>query len=164
LSPGLRRTRIRLDDWSPQVWNCDMITQNSGRNTRDDQSIRDTTDQHSDRSIPDKQASCDMTDQNSGPNISHHQSDGDRADDDSDWWPVDRAVAHVEQALHCYREKAVQLVRQAVDDLTLKSRTNPEPRWYGLDVGEGEIFFSDRGKGVVEIFREDLVRFCSQRQ
>jgi hypothetical protein len=65
--------------------------------------------------------------QNSGPSISGDQSDCDMAEHDPDWVPIDRAIAHVEKAQPCFREKAVNLVWQAAHSLKLRSRTNPKP-------------------------------------
>jgi hypothetical protein len=140
-----------------------MIDQNSGRNTSDDQSADDMTNQKPDRSIPDEQSDRDIMNQNSGPSISDDQSDCDMAEHDPDWVPIDRAIAHVEKAQQCCREKAVNLVRQAADNLKLRSRTNPKPIWYNVDLGGQEIFFSDRGRGRVEICREDLLKLWPEQ-
>ena len=43
--------------------------------------------------------------------------------EDSDWISRDAAVAYVEATLNCYREKALELVRKAVNNLKVKSRT-----------------------------------------
>ena len=51
-------------------------------------------------------------------------------DEESDWISLEDAVTYVEETQQCYREKADELVRQAVDNLKLKSRTvNSSPRW-----------------------------------
>ena len=39
------------------------------------------------------------------------------ADDESDWMPYPAVVAHVEATQDCYRERAIVLVREAIDGL-----------------------------------------------
>lgn len=79
------------------------------------------------------------------------------ADDKSDWMPYPAVVAHVEATQHCYRERAIVLVREAIDGL--KSRTVSGYPYYieSQLPGEEEIFFSSYGKGI-EVWREDVLR------
>jgi hypothetical protein len=42
-------------------------------------------------------------------------------DEDSDWISLDAAVAYVEATQQCYREKAVDLLRQAANNLKLRA-------------------------------------------
>jgi hypothetical protein len=83
-------------------------------------------------------------------------------DEDPDWISLDAAVALGETTLQCYRERAVELMRQAVDNLKVKSRTvKSSPRWIVSEVAGAEIFHSDGGKRV-EVCRKDVVEFCSE--
>ena len=85
-------------------------------------------------------------------------------DKDSDWISRDAAVAHVEATQQCYREKAVDLVRQAVDNLKLRSRTvNSPPGWLVSNIAGVERFHSDFGKRV-EVCRKDLLELWPERQ
>lgn len=85
-------------------------------------------------------------------------------DEESDWLSVDAAVALVETTLLCYREKAVDLVRQAVNNLKVKSKTvNSSPRWLVSDMAGMEVIHSDGGKRV-EVCRKDVVEFCLELQ
>jgi hypothetical protein len=86
------------------------------------------------------------------------------ADDESDWMPYPAVVAHVVATQHCYRERAVVLVREAIDGLRVKSRTVSGSPYYTesqLPGGE-EIFFSSYGKGI-EVWREDVLREWPER-
>jgi hypothetical protein len=66
----------------------------------------------------------------------------DMIDEESDWLSVDAAVALVETTLQCYREKAVDLVQQAVNNLKVKSKTvNSSPRWLVSDMANGSNSF-----------------------
>jgi hypothetical protein len=85
-------------------------------------------------------------------------------DEDSDWISPAAAVAHVEATQECYREKAVELVRQAAYNLRLKSRTvYSSPRWTVSDRDGQEIFHSDGGKRI-EFWRKGLLELFPQRQ
>lgn len=85
-------------------------------------------------------------------------------DEESDWLSVDAAVALVETTLQCYREKAVDLVQQAVKNLKVKSKTiNSSPRWLVSDMAGMEVIHSDGGKRV-EVCRKDVVEFCLELQ
>jgi hypothetical protein len=79
--------------------------------------------------------------------------------DESDWMPHPAVIAHVEATQHCYRERAIVLVREAIDGLKVKSRTVSDSPYYieSQLPGEGEIFFSSYGKGI-EVWREDVLR------
>ena len=67
-------------------------------------------------------------------------------DEESDWISLEDAVTYVEETQQCYREKADELVRQAVDNLKLKSRTvNSSPRWIE-DGWSRSILFGSRHK------------------
>jgi hypothetical protein len=66
--------------------------------------------------------------------------------------------------LQCYREKAARLLRQAVDNLKVKSRTvYSSPMWIVSEAAGQEIFHSDAGKSV-EVCRKDVVKFFSKLQ
>jgi hypothetical protein len=85
-------------------------------------------------------------------------------DEDSDWISLDAAVAYVEATQQCHREKAVDFVRQAVNNLKLKSRTvNSSPRWIVSDIAGVEAFHSDGGKRV-EVCRRDVLELWPERQ
>jgi hypothetical protein len=80
-------------------------------------------------------------------------------DDASDWMSVDEAATYVEATVGCYREKAIDLLRQAADGLKVKSRTvNSSPRWIvDSDIAGNEIFYSDHGKRI-ELYRDDVLK------
>jgi hypothetical protein len=85
-------------------------------------------------------------------------------DKESDWISLDTAVAYVEATLQCYHEKSVDLVRQAVNNLKVKSKTvNSLPRWIVSNIAGQEIFHSDGGKRI-EIWRKGLLELFPQRQ
>jgi hypothetical protein len=68
-------------------------------------------------------------------------------DEESDWISVDGAVSLVETALQCYRERARDLLRQAVNNLRVKSRTvNSSPRWIVSEVAGAEVYHSDHAR------------------
>jgi hypothetical protein len=80
-------------------------------------------------------------------------------DEESDWISVDGAASLVETALQCYRERARDLLRQAVNNLRVKSRTvNSSPRWIVSEVVGAEVYHSDHGKRV-EVSRKDVIEF-----
>src|SRR5271168_2873888 len=83
-------------------------------------------------------------------------------DEESDWISIDAAVAYVEATLQCYREKAASLVRQAVDDLKLRSRTveSSSPGW--LEDRLGRIY-SDGGQRT-EVWHPDVIELWPGRQ
>ena len=57
----------------------------------------------------------------------------------------DEAVTYVEVTLYCYRGKAFELLRQAVDNLKVKSRTVNSLAWIETEMdGAGSIFFESR--------------------
>jgi hypothetical protein len=78
------------------------------------------------------------------------------ANDESDWMPLDRVIAHVEATQHCYRERAIALVREAIDGL--RSRTvSGALSWLESHLPDGsEIFFSNYERGI-EVRREDVL-------
>ena len=85
-------------------------------------------------------------------------------DEDSDWISFEDAVAYVEATQQCYREKAVELVRQAAENLKLKSKTvNSSPRWIVSNIAGQEIFHSDGGNRV-EVCRQDVLKLWPERQ
>jgi len=86
-------------------------------------------------------------------------------DEDSDWISLDDAVSHVEATLHCYREKALDVVKQAADDLKLKTRTvtNRSPGFIESFVGGERIFHPYRGP-TIEICRNDLLKLWPEHQ
>ncbi len=84
-------------------------------------------------------------------------------DEDSDWISRDAAVAYVEATLHCYREKALELVRKAVNNLKVKSRTVSSPEWLVSVIAGQEAFHSDHGESI-EVCRRDVVEFCLELQ
>jgi hypothetical protein len=78
-------------------------------------------------------------------------------DKDSDWISLHAAVAHVEATQQCYREKAVELVQQAANNLKLRSRTvDSSPRWIVSDIAGTQAYHSDGGKRV-EVHRHDVL-------
>jgi hypothetical protein len=88
----------------------------------------------------------------------------DMTDEASDWISVDASVALVETTLQCHRRKAVDLVRLAVNNLKVKSKTvNSTPEWVVLEVAGKEEFYSDRGERI-EVCRKDVVGFCLELQ
>jgi hypothetical protein len=88
----------------------------------------------------------------------------DVIDEESDWLSVDAAVALVEATLQCYRERAVDLVRQAVNNLKVKSKTvNSSLGWLVSDMAGMEVIHSDGGKKV-EVCRKDVIEFCLELQ
>jgi hypothetical protein len=84
-------------------------------------------------------------------------------DEESDWISREAAIELVEATLHCYRERAINLVREAVDGLKVKSRTAPgPPGWVSSHLPDGsEIIFVDRN---IEVWREDVLKLCSESQ
>ena len=86
-------------------------------------------------------------------------------DEDLDWISLDDAVTYVAARLHCYREKALDLVHQAADDLKLKSRTttNSSPTWIVSVVAGEERIHSDGGTRI-EVCREDLLKLWPEHQ
>jgi hypothetical protein len=88
----------------------------------------------------------------------------DMIDEDSDWISLDAAVAHVEATQQCYREKAIDLVRQAADNLKLKSRTVvSSPKWIVSYKAGKEIFHSDGGQRI-EVCRQNVLELWPERQ
>jgi hypothetical protein len=84
-------------------------------------------------------------------------------DEDSDWISLDAAVAYVEATQQCYREKAVDLLRQAANNLKLKSRTvNSSPKWIVSDIAGVETFHSDGGQRI-ELYHEDVLALCESK-
>lgn len=74
------------------------------------------------------------------------------------------AVDFVEATLKCYRNRAISLLREAVDKLQVNSRTRHGPLLWVCDSLEdgSEILYSDRGEGI-EVSREGVLRLCSER-
>ena len=88
----------------------------------------------------------------------------DMNDEDSDWISLDEAASYVEVTKGCYREKAIDLLRQAADGLKLKSRTitNSPPRWNVSVVAGNERFHSD-GRQRIELYRKDVLALCESK-
>jgi hypothetical protein len=85
-------------------------------------------------------------------------------DEDSDWISFAAAVAHVEATQQCYREKAIDLVRQAADNLKLKSRTvKSSPKWIVSYKAGKQIFHSDYGQRI-EVCRQNVLELWPERQ
>jgi hypothetical protein len=82
-------------------------------------------------------------------------------DEVSDWIPHPAAVDLVETTLQCYREKAVDLVRQAVTNLKVKSRSVNSPMWLVSDMAGNEVI---HGGKSIEVCRNDVVEFCLELQ
>ena len=89
----------------------------------------------------------------------------DMNDDDSNWMSLDEATTYVEATVKCYREKAIDLVRQAADGLKLKSRTtvNSPPRWVDLIIDGKVVTVSDRGIRL-EICRKDVLELWPEQK
>jgi hypothetical protein len=89
----------------------------------------------------------------------------DMNDHDSDWISLGEAATYVEATMKCYRDKATDLLRQAADDLKLKSRTvtSSSPRWVVSDIGGEERFYSDGGKRI-EVSRKGVLELCAELQ
>jgi len=85
-------------------------------------------------------------------------------DEGSDWISFGDAVAYVEATQQCHQEKAVELVRQAANNLKLRSRTvESSPRWIESVIAGVQVYHSDFGKGV-EVCRQDLLELWPERQ
>jgi hypothetical protein len=81
-------------------------------------------------------------------------------DEESCWISIHDAVALMETMLQCYRGMAVDLLRQAVMDLKVKSKTvNSSPRYLVSDMAGTEVIHSDGGQRI-EVCRKDVVEFC----
>jgi hypothetical protein len=88
----------------------------------------------------------------------------DMNDDDSDWMSLDEAATYVEATTKCYREKAIDLLRQAASGLKLKSRTvNSSPRWVVSVIDGKEVFHSDEGKRI-EVSRKGVLDLWPEQQ
>lgn len=83
-------------------------------------------------------------------------------EEDPDWISFHAAVAYAEATLQCYQEKAASLVRHAVNDRKLRSRTveSSSPGW--LEDRLGRIY-SDGGQRI-EVLRRDLLELWPERQ
>ena len=84
-------------------------------------------------------------------------------DEDSDWMSFHEAVTYVEVTLHCYRGMARQLLRKAVNNMKVKTRTPPSPMWLVSVIAGQEVTHSDYGESV-EVCRKDVVEFCLEFQ
>jgi hypothetical protein len=85
-------------------------------------------------------------------------------DEESCWISIHDAVALMETMLQCYRGMAVDLLRQAVMDLKVKSKTvNSSPRYLVSDMAGTEVIHSDGGQRI-EVCRKDVVEFCLKFQ
>jgi hypothetical protein len=84
------------------------------------------------------------------------------ANDESDWMPLDRVIAHVEATQHCYRERAIALVREAIGGLRSKT-VSGALSWVESHLPDGsEIFFSNYDRGI-EVRREDVLLMWPER-
>ena len=82
-------------------------------------------------------------------------------DDELDWMPLGGVIAHVEAAQHCYRERAIVLVREAIDGLKVQSRTvSASPYWIESHLPDGKEIFFDMG---IEVWRVDVLREWPER-
>jgi hypothetical protein len=86
-------------------------------------------------------------------------------DEDSNWIRLDAAVAHVEAMQKCYREMAFDLVKQAVKNGNLRSRTvNSSPRWIvSKNMAGADRYYSDHGERV-EVYRKDVLELWPEHQ
>jgi hypothetical protein len=85
----------------------------------------------------------------------------DMDDDDSKWMSLAAAAAHVETTQQCYREKAIDLIRQAADNLKLRSRTTP-PSWIESTTAAGdEIAYYGT---TVEFYRKHVLELWPEGQ
>lgn len=85
-------------------------------------------------------------------------------DEHPDWMELDEVVDLVEKTLKCYRQRAIDLVKEAADRLQIKSRTvQGPPRLKGAYLGGKEILYSDYGKRI-ELGREDVLRWLGEFQ
>jgi hypothetical protein len=81
-------------------------------------------------------------------------------DGDSDSMSLDEAVTYVAATLHCYRDKARELVRKAINNLKVKSITvHSSPKWLVSVIAGQEVFYSDHGESI-EVCRKDVVELC----
>jgi hypothetical protein len=88
----------------------------------------------------------------------------DMNDHDSDWISLYEAATYVEATIKCYRDKAVDLLRQRADDFKLESRTvTSSPKWVVSDIGGKEVFHSDGGKRI-EVSRKGVLELCAELQ
>ena len=85
----------------------------------------------------------------------------DMIDEDPDWISVYDAIAYVEATQQCHRGIAVDLVRQAVNNLKLKSRTANSPSWIEWHVSGEQRFVLDR---IIEVSRKGLLELFPERQ
>jgi len=108
-------------------------------------------------------ATYKLADRRCGNSGTRKSEVADMIDEESDWISIDAAVALVETMLRCHREKAVELLRQAVDNLKVKSRTVNSLAWIETEMDGAEVFFSNRGKSL-EVCRKDVAEYCLELQ
>ena len=84
-------------------------------------------------------------------------------DEDSDWITLDEAASYVEARLHCYREKAIDLLLQAADHQKLKTRTVTKAVFFESFVGVERRLIPYRGP-TNEIYRKDLLKLWPEHQ
>jgi hypothetical protein len=78
--------------------------------------------------------------------------------EENDWVPLYDVVDHVVRTQHCYRERAIELVRTALDNFDAKSRTvDRPPRLVRSFIGGSEVFSEPPGE-IIEVWREDVFR------
>jgi hypothetical protein len=81
------------------------------------------------------------------------------------WMPLYEAVEFVEAQQCCHRQRAIKLVREALEAGPLRSRSvEGEPLWIVSKGPDGsERYHSDRGERV-EVLREDVLRLWQERK
>jgi hypothetical protein len=83
-------------------------------------------------------------------------------EDEGAWMLVHDVIDFVEKAQHCYRERAIRLVRDALDSGQVRSRTvEGAPMWLTSSLGGSEIFYSDDGRRI-EVLQEDVFRLWQE--
>jgi hypothetical protein len=82
----------------------------------------------------------------------------------SDWMPLHAVIARVEVTRHCHRERATDLVQEAIDETKVRSRTvRGPPQWLSSRFNGQDVFHSDGGVSI-EVWREDVLRLWPERQ
>ena len=84
-------------------------------------------------------------------------------DEESNWISIYEAIDYVEATQQCHRGIAVDLVRQAVNNLQLKSRTANSPSWIEWHVAGEQRFVPNSGERI-EVSRKGLLELFPERQ
>jgi hypothetical protein len=80
-----------------------------------------------------------------------------------DWMPLHGVIAHVEAAVQCPRGKAIELVREAMYSLKVRSQTVcGSPGWIVSTSPDGNERFHSDGGNRTEVWREDVLREWSE--